>query len=100
MGLNFYRRREILTKKTFKEIENSEDNPSEIKYAIFREIKELHHKARLDKPEDLEDYNVNNENAQRYRALLKIWWSIPYGLDFIPYNINKGKTFGALNKYV
>jgi hypothetical protein len=51
MGLNFYRRREILTKKTFKE-------------------------------------------------LLKIWWSIPYGLDFIPYNINKGKTFGALNKYV
>ena len=91
MGLNFYRRKMIV---------NSENNLSDVKRSIFREIRAIHYKARADKPENLEDYNVNSETAKRYRELLKTWWSLPYGLDFVPYNINKGKTFGALNKYI
>jgi len=68
------------------------------KESIFKEIYMLHHLARRDKPNDIEDYNVNSPIAQRYRVLLAAWWSLPGGLTFIPYNINKGHTFGALSK--
>ena len=65
------------------------------KISIFKEIYMLHHRARTDKPDDIEDYNVNNPTAKRYRLLLRAWWTLPDGLTFIPYKINKGHTFGA-----
>ncbi len=68
------------------------------KVSIFREIYMLHHRARADKPDDIEDYNVNSPTAKRYRLLLRTWWTLPGGLTFIPYNINKGHTFGALSQ--
>ena len=71
-----------------------------IKETIFKEILIIAQHAKRDKPEDIEDYNVNNFNAKRYRELLSLWWSLPCGIDFVPYNINKGKTFGVLNKYI
>ena len=95
--LNYYRRKELM-RQPFKDIVNSEEDPLAIKAAIFSEIYQLHHRARRDKPEDIEDYNVNSPNAQRYRMLLAVWWSLPGGLPFVVYNINKGKTFGALCK--
>ena len=91
----YYRPNQTLARQSFKDIVNSKDNPLLIKESIFSEIYEIHHRARRDKPQDIEDYNVNSPTAQRYRMLLAIWWSLPGGLPFVVYNINKGMTFGA-----
>ena len=88
-------RRKYIVRQSFKDIVNSEDDHLAIKEAIFDEIYTLHHCARRDKPADIEDYNVNDPTAKRYRLLLSAWWSLPGGLPFVVYNINKGITFGA-----
>ena len=92
----YYRPNQTLARQSFKDIVNSKDNPLLIKESIFSEICDLHRHARRDKPTDIEDYNVNNPTAQRYRLLLALWWTLPGGLPFVVYNINKGRTFGAL----
>ena len=92
--LGYYRRKPLF-KQSFKDIVNSDDDYESIQRAIYDEICVIHASARKVKS-NLDDYNVNDPNARRYRLLLSLWWSLPCGLNFVPYRINKGHTFGKL----